>query len=133
MRLSMDCVLRIARPVADLARSVAMYERGLQWQVLGRFENHDGFDGAMLGVQGAAYHLEFTHSPRHPVAPSPTVEDLLVFYMPDLAAWQNACLRMAEAGFREVRSHNPWWTAHGCTFEDEDSYRVVLCNSPTGT
>ena len=29
-----------------------MYCRGLGLQEIGRFENHDGFDGVMLGTQG---------------------------------------------------------------------------------
>jgi hypothetical protein len=27
----------------------------------GRFEDHAGFDGVMLGEPGAPYHFEFTH------------------------------------------------------------------------
>jgi catechol 2,3-dioxygenase-like lactoylglutathione lyase family enzyme len=118
--------LRVARPVRDLARSVAMYTQGLGLHELGRFANHDGFDGVMLGRAGESWHFEFTLCRAHPVAPAPTAEDLLVFYVPDETAWSNTCRAMAAAGFRQVASFNPYWEQKGCTFEDHDGYRVVV-------
>lgn len=118
--------LRIARPVSHLARSVEMYRRGLQLTVLASFEDHAGFDGVMLGIPGADYHLELTHCRRRSVAPTPTAEDLLVFYAPAEAEWEAACARMQNAGFRLVTPFNPYWGVRGRTFDDHDGYRVVL-------
>lgn len=103
-----------------------MYCRGLGLRVIGSFEAHDGFDGVMLGFPGAGYHFEFTRSREHPLTPSPTVEDLAVFYLPSEAEWQAACASMLAAGFRLVPSANPYWEARGRTFADVDGYRVVL-------
>jgi len=80
----------------------------------------------MLGVAGSAYHFEFTRCRSHPVAPAPTPEDLVVFYIPVEAEWQARCASMLAAGFRPVASFNPYWDAHGCTYEDPDGYRTVL-------
>lgn len=121
--------LRIARPVSDLARSVDMYCRGLGYVMLGSFEDHDGFDGVMVGAPGSAYHFEFTCHRAHPVRPTPTVEDLAVVYVPDIDEWQAACARMIDAGFRPVAAFNPYWDRCGRTFEDGDGYRVVLQNA----
>jgi catechol 2,3-dioxygenase-like lactoylglutathione lyase family enzyme len=121
--------LRIARPVSDLARSADMYCRGLGYVVLGSFEDHDGFDGVMVGPPGGAYHFEFTCCGAHPVQPTPTVEDLAVVYVPDLDEWQAACARMIAAGFSPVAAFNPYWDTRGRTFEDDDGYRVVLQNA----
>ena len=121
--------LRIARPVSDLARTRAMYCQGLGMRVLGNFEDHDGFDGVMLGLPGASYHFEFTFCRTHRVAATPTSEDLAVFYVPDAHEWQIACARMLVAGFRRVQAVNPYWEAHGHTYEDDDSYRVVIQNA----
>lgn len=118
--------LRIARPVSDLGRTRTMYCRGLGLRVVGSFENHEGFDGVMLGVPGGAFHLEFTHCRTHAVAPAPTVEDLLVFYVPSEAEWEHLCADMQAAGFEAVASFNPYWEANGRTFRDPDGYRVVL-------
>lgn len=84
--------LRIARPVRDLDRSAALYERGLDFKRLGAFADHAGFDGIMLGPEGASYHFEFTRCRTQAVMPSPSAEDLLVFYLPDAvqAAWATA-------------------------------------------
>src|SRR5689334_32182 len=122
--------LRIARPVTELDRSAAMYCKGLGLIEIGRFENHDGFDGVMLGRPDLHYHFEFTYCGAHPVVPSPTAEDLLVFYLPDADIWRQTCKSMLDAGFAEVSSFNPYWQARGRTFEDYDHYRVVLENAP---
>jgi len=118
--------LRVARPVSDLARTTEMYRRGLGLVVLGSFEDHDGFDGVMLGRPGSGYHLELTRSRRHPLAPTPGPEDLLVLYLPDEAEWEQACARLLAAGFRRVDSFNPYWEVRGRTFADPDGYRLVL-------
>ena len=54
--------LRIARPVTELERSATMYCRGLGLKEVGRFEDHQGYDGVMLGAPGLPYHFEFTRS-----------------------------------------------------------------------
>lgn len=109
-----------------------MYRRGFGLRVVGSFENHAGFDGVMLGATGSAYHFELTRCRAHPVAPSPTAEDLLVLYVPGAAEWEAACASMRTAGFREVASFNPYWEARGRTFEDPDGYRTVLQRAPSG-
>lgn len=118
--------LRIARPVINLSRTSSMYCAGLGLRVLGAFENHEDFDGVMLGKAGMQYHFEFTYCRTHPVLPSPTAEDLVVFYLPNADEWQAACNAMQVAGFVEVRSLNPYWDLHGKTFQDHDGYRIVL-------
>src|SRR5574339_629419 len=118
--------LRIARPVANLVRTKAMYCEGLGLRVLGSFENHQGFDGIVLGVAGADYHFEFTYRRCHPVKPEPTVEDLLVLYISSEHEWKARCAAMTAAGFEQVASFNPYWAASGRTFEDLDGYRIVL-------
>ena len=118
--------LRIARPVSNLERTQSMYCRGLGLHVIGNFQDHAGFDGVMLGFADAGYHFEFTYCRPHPVAPTPTQEDLAVFYVPDMSNWESACANMLAAGFKQVTSLNPYWELQGRTFEDEDGYRIVM-------
>jgi hypothetical protein len=115
--------------VSNLARTSAMYCQGLGLRVLGNFEDHEGFDGVMLGLPGAEFHFEFTHCRAHPVAPTPTPEDLTVLYLPAIAEWESACASMLAAGFKPVSALNPYWEACGRTYQDHDGYRVVLQNS----
>jgi catechol 2,3-dioxygenase-like lactoylglutathione lyase family enzyme len=126
LQIAMPYHLRIARPVSDIARAKDMYCRGLGLRVIDSFEDHDGFDGVMLGIAGGAYHFEFTRSRLHPVRPTPTVEDLVVFYLPSESQWQTTCASMLAAGFKHVTAFNPYWEIRGRTYEDCDGYRVVL-------
>jgi catechol 2,3-dioxygenase-like lactoylglutathione lyase family enzyme len=118
--------LRIARPSDNLEALVRFYCDGLGLKVLYRFNGHDGFDGVMLGADGAPYHLEFTHAYGHVAPRAPTQDHLLVFYLPDRAEWEMAVLRMRQAGFEAVPAFNPFWDRNGLSFEDPDGYRVVL-------
>ncbi|CAN5673841.1 VOC family protein [soil metagenome] len=118
--------LRVARPSDDLDALLLFYEHGLGLNVLYRFEDHDGFDGVMLGHAQAPYHFEFTRKRGHTVGRAPTPDNLLVFYLPDPAAWTKAVRQMREAGFDPVTSYNPYWDRDGLTFEDPDGYRIVL-------
>ena len=119
--------LRVARPTDHLEDVVRFYSEGLGLDVLGSFEDHDGFDGVMLGMPGAPYHLEFTRS-EHRAGRAPSEDNLLVFYIPDQQEWLASVNRMAAAGYQSVRSFNPYWDRHGRTYEDPDGYRVVLQN-----
>ena len=118
--------MRVARPTDQLAEVVRFYEDGLGLLRLASFEDLDGFDGVMLGIPGAAYHLEFTARRGHQAGRSPTRDHLLVFYLPDEKDWQQAVNRMIAAGYEPVASFNPYWSHAGRTFEDPDGYRVVL-------
>lgn len=125
-------VLRVARPTNDLEAIVRFYRDGLGLDVLARFENHDGFDGVMLGKRGEAHHFEFTHAHGHDAGRAPTPDNLVVFYLPDLGDWQAAVERMKAHGYQPVPSFNPYWDRRGVTFEDSDGYRVVLQNAAWG-
>lgn len=120
--------LRVARPTDHLAEIAEMYRRGLGFTVLSRFEDHQGFDGEILGHPEQPYHLELTSHRGHPAGKAPTQDHLLAFYIPDRAEWESTCRDMLAAGFREVASYNPYWDMQGKTFEDLDGYRVVLQN-----
>ncbi|WP_374667167.1 VOC family protein [Ramlibacter sp.] len=118
--------LRIARPTDNIDALLPFYRDGLGLAVLGHFEDHADFDGVMLGQPGAPYHFEFTHQRGHVAGRAPTRDNLVVFYLPERAAWEAAVARMRGAGFEPVPSWNPYWDVSGVTFEDADGYRVVL-------
>jgi len=119
-------VLRIARPTDDLDALLRFYRQGLGLEVLDSFEDHAGFDGVILGLPGAPYHLEFTHRRGIRVGRAPSPEHLLVLHLPEPARWHLAVKRLLRAGLEPVRSENPYWDVSGWTFEDPDGYRVVL-------
>lgn len=128
-----DKIVRVARPTDQLDQVVRFYTDGLGLQILYRFENHEGFDGVMVGIPGEPYHFEFTHHRGHLVGRAPTQDNLIVFYLPDQQEWQRAVDQMKAIGYESVKSYNPYWDASGVTFEDPDGYRVVLQNAAWGT
>lgn len=121
-------VLRVARPTTNISALLPFYTDGLGFEIISQFQQHNGFDGVILGHPKAPYHLEFTTehgaSPDSLGAPSP--EHLLVFYLPDEQEWKGAVGRMEGLGYEAVGPHNPWWGVSGKTFVDPDGYRVVL-------
>jgi hypothetical protein len=125
--------LRVARPTDNLEPIAAMYREGLDLETLGHFEDHDGFDGVILGAPGCSYHLEFTSRRGHAAGTAPNQDNLLVVYLPDPDEWRSGCEKMVSAGFRQVPSCNPYWDRKGATFEDLDGYRIVLQNSKWST
>ncbi|MAT42974.1 MAG: hypothetical protein CL609_11570, partial [Anaerolineaceae bacterium] len=100
--------LRVARPTNNIQRLLPFYRDALGLSVLGSFEDHQGFDGIMLGFPNSAFHLEFTLQQGELAPPAPTKENLLVFYYPDQQEWQTISNRFLQLGFEPVPSHNPY-------------------------
>lgn len=90
-------IMRVARPTDNLKLISEMYCRGLSFNQLGHFADHQGFDGVILGHPHHTYHLEFTHHRGVRVGAAPTQDNLLVFYIPDEAQWVVQCQQMAAA------------------------------------
>lgn len=128
----MKAKLRIARATNDLKRTVELYSSGIGLKVLGSFENHEGFDGVMLGSTDVDYHFEFTYEAGNQAPSSNSTENLIVFYISEPLEFEKIKTQMITAGFKKVKSHNPYWDTHGDTFEDFEGYRVVICRDPWG-
>jgi catechol 2,3-dioxygenase-like lactoylglutathione lyase family enzyme len=122
-------IVRVARPTDQLDKVIRFYTDGLGFKILYRFENHEGFDGVMVGVPGESYHFEFTQQREHAIGRAPTQDNLTVFYLPDQREWQDAVDQMKAIGSEPVKSYNPYWDKSGVTFEDPDGYRIVLQNA----
>ena len=121
--------VRVARPTDQLNEVVRFYTEGLGLQIIDRFENHQGFDGVMVGIPGESYHFEFVQQQGYSVGRAPTQDNLIVFYIPDRAEWQRSIVQVTSIGYEPVVSYNPYWDKNGSTFEDPDGYRVVLQNT----
>jgi catechol 2,3-dioxygenase-like lactoylglutathione lyase family enzyme len=114
--------LRVARHTERLDALVRFYRDGLGLSEVGRFEDHDGYEGVFLEVPGTGAHLELTAGGVHG-APVPHPETLVVLYLGDEQSVQAVAARLwAEP----VAPANPYWAEHGLTFEDPDGFRVVL-------
>ncbi len=119
--------LRVARATNQINKIADMYQIGLELEIIGRFHDHNGFDGVMLGSPGSGYHLEFTQHKNQKAPSSSSPEDLLVFYVPNLSEAKRLNEKMIVAGFKKVAAHNPYWDKFGNTYEDLEGFRVVIC------
>jgi catechol 2,3-dioxygenase-like lactoylglutathione lyase family enzyme len=118
----MKMQVRFARHTDRLTDIVGFYRDGLGLPEIGRFENHDGYDGVFLAVPGTDAHLEFT-SGGHGNAPPPHPETLLVLYLDSAKAVDEICVRVDA---QPVEPANPYWKQHGVTLADPDGFQVVL-------
>ncbi|WP_345816360.1 VOC family protein [Paraburkholderia sp. PREW-6R] len=122
-------VLRVARPTDNLTRVAEFYRAGLGFELLAQFNDHQGFDGVVLGRPGTPWHIEFTRQHGVSAGRAPTTEHLLVLYLPDQDEWAAAVERLQAFGANECEPDNPYWQVRGKTFEDPDGYRIVLQNA----
>ena len=118
--------VRIARPTDRLAEVVGFYRDALGLEQIDSFEDHAGYDGVMLALPGRRDHLEFTHHERGSPCPAPTKDNLLVFYVEDDEVFREMAARLQRHGHEPVEPENLYWAEQGLTFEDPDSWRVVL-------
>lgn len=121
--------MRVCRPTDNLEEITKMYADGLGFEVIGGFDHHGDFSGRMLGHPNHLYHLEFTTHAHEKAGRAPSMENLLVFYIPDDTDYKEAINRISRSGFKKVKSFNPYWEGGAQTFEDLDGYRVVLNNA----
>ena len=117
--------VRVARHTDRLEELVAFYRDGIGLPEIGRFIDHDGYDGVFLDLPGTGAHLELTTGGEHR-APDAHPESLLVLYLGSDAAVQEVAARLAA---QPVEPANPYWAEHGLTFEDPDGFGVVLVSS----
>lgn len=123
-----NSAIRIGRPTNNLEEITKMYVEGLGFEVIGGFDGHSDFSGRMVGYPKHCYHLEFTSHITEKAGRAPSLENLLVFYLPDDDEYAAAVERMTNSGFKKVTSFNPYWEGGATTFEDLDGYRVVINN-----
>lgn len=121
---------RIARHTNQLDPIIQFYTKIIGLKVLGKFENHNGYDGVFIGLpdglnQINGWHLEFTVSwiqPHH----QPDADDLLVFYPKSQAEFALIVKRINQANLKPISPQNPYWKKHGITLLDPDGYGVVI-------
>ncbi len=121
--------VRIARPTDHFKQVIEFYEHGIGLKRLTEFTGHEGYTGVILGLPGAAYHLEFTTHASGSPCPAPTKDNLLVFYIPEKTEINRITKRLKDMGYSEVAPENGYWKEKGVTIEDPDGWRVVLMNT----
>lgn len=94
---------RYARHTRKIELLEQFYTEILGLKLLGRFVNHDQYDGIFLGLEGKDWHIEFTQNgelePQHWDA-----DDLLVFYPTDQNHYQYILRQIEE---KQIQKQSP--------------------------
>lgn len=116
---------RYARHTNNLEQLKSFYIDVLGLELLGGFENHNGYDGVFIGKQEENWHLEFTQSVE---VPNHTFDDddLLVFYPNSKLEFDLLKEKLEHHSVQFVISKNPYWSENGIQFLDPDGYRIVI-------
>ena len=122
--------VRLGRPTKQLGEMIRFYCHGLGLNLLLEFDRDQaGYSGAILGVPGTDYHLEFVAHEAgftQEQIRAPSKDHLLVFYLADTGDYDAITARLDAMGSQPVCAENPHWDLDGVTYEDPDGWRVVL-------
>ena len=118
-------VFRYARHTEDLLRMELFYTRVVGLDKLGEFENHQGYNGIILGLAGIDWQLEFTTSSQKPQRKFDD-DDTLVFYLRTEDEFIGARKRIADSGVSTEIPRNPYWSANGIMISDPDGHHVIF-------
>ena len=116
--------IRVGRSSAHYDQAVEFYRDLVGLPVLERFGASYGEDGTIFGLPDSSVQLEIVRS----TAPAVRADriDMLVLYLPDVAAQERLIARRAAAGV-EPTSQHPYWQANGgVTYQDPDGREVVF-------
>ncbi|MFY7739263.1 MAG: VOC family protein [Flavobacterium sp.] len=116
---------RYARHTNNLEQLKSFYIDVLGLELLGGFENHNGYDGVFIGKQEENWHLEFTQSDE---VPNHTFDDddLLVFYPNSKLEFDLLKEKLEHHSVQFVISKNPYWSENGIQFLDPDGFGIII-------
>lgn len=119
---------RLARHTQSINDIKRFYVDILDFEEIGSFEGHRGYDGVMLGFKDHTWHMEFTQSNDSHLERKLDDDDLIVLYYNNERSYKETINKLEKSGVKSVKSKNPYWDENGKTFIDPEGWRVVICN-----
>ena len=116
---------RYARHTQKIESLIYFYTSVLNFEILGKFENHDGYDGVFLGIKGENLHLEFTQNEEKPQSHFDE-DDALVFYPKTQESYDEILENLKKFEVPLLEPKNPYWRDKGVCFEDCDHYKIII-------
>jgi catechol 2,3-dioxygenase-like lactoylglutathione lyase family enzyme len=116
---------RFARHTNDLEQIKSFYIDILGFELLGGFENHNGYNGIFIGKSNENWHLEFTKS-EDIVLFDFNEDDILVFYPNSKMEFDFIMNKIQSKKIEFIKAKNPYWNENGKMILDPDGYRVVI-------
>ncbi|WP_028121622.1 VOC family protein [Epilithonimonas tenax] len=118
-------VFRYARHTQNLEKLIYFYTSVLEFEVIGKFEAHNGYDGVFLGKAGENWHLEFTQDGHLPKSQFDE-DDILVFYPETLVEFQKILANLEYYKVPLLTPKNPYWKENGICFQDCDHHNIIV-------
>lgn len=116
---------RFARHTNDLEQIKSFYIDILGFELLGGFENHNGYDGAFIGKSNENWHLEFTKS-EEVVHFDFNEDDILVLYPNSKIEFDFIMNKIQSKKIELIKAKNPYWNENGKMILDPDGYRIII-------
>ncbi|WP_396161981.1 VOC family protein [Flavobacterium sp.] len=120
---------RFARHTNNLEQIKSFYIDILGFELLGGFENHNGYDGVFIGKSDENWHLEFTKS-EEIVLFNFNEDDILVFYPNNKSEFDFIMNKIHSKKIEFIKAKNPYWNnseaSEGKMILDPDGYRVII-------
>jgi len=116
---------RFARHTNNLEAIKSFYIGILGLELLGSFENHNGYDGVFIGIPNTDWHLEFTKS-NDVVSFNFNEDDIVVLYPNTKIEFNVLISNLLRHHIYSITSKNPYWNENGQMYLDPDGYRVVI-------
>ncbi len=116
---------RFSRHTNNLEQIKSFYIDILGLELLGGFENHNGYDGIFIGKPNENWHLEFTKS-EELVMFNFGEEDILVFYPNTKLEFELIHDKLLANKIEFIIAKNSYWNENGKMILDPDGYRVVI-------
>jgi len=120
---------RFARHTNNLEQLKSFYIEVLGLELLGGFENHNGYNGVFLGKTNENWHIEFTQSDTE-AHHTFDDDDLLVFYPNTKLEFEFIKEKLSSHQVEFIKAKNPYWNdpevSGGIMFLDPDGFRIVI-------
>ena len=116
---------RFARHTNDLEQIKSFYIDILGFELLGGFENHNGYDGIFIGKSNENWHLEFTKT-KEVICFDFKEDDTLVFYPESKMEFDLLINKLQSHEIEFIKAKNPYWNENGKMILDPDGYRILI-------
>lgn len=120
---------RFARHTNNLEKIKSFYIDILGLELIGGFENHNGYDGIFIGKPNENWHLEFTKSKKI-ITFNFNDDDILVFYPSSKLEFELIIKKLETHKIEFIEAKNPYWNdpeiSGGKMIHDPDGYKIVI-------
>lgn len=99
---------RFARHTNNIEQIKSFYIDILGFELLGGFENHNGYNGVFIGKSNENWHLEFTKS-EEIVLFNFNEDDILVFYPNNKSEFDFIMNKIHSKKIEFIEAKNPYW------------------------